>query len=325
LCSTITIVRTVFIGLALAASALSADWSSLYGAGYLESERARLAKDVGLVVAQEIQPFLTSSQAHAFSKLDLDLPVSAGPAPNPLDFYSARPGHITLPLLTVAFVEDMAQAYAWLWANRYSSLTVDEYLGMLRNRTPDDFPAHRYPTPLEALHIPGDAMNNPAVAKMTQRVRGTTLSFILLHQFGHLSYRTAAEEAAIRRDPVEADEEFADGVALAVMKKNSETPAGLLMLIHGMLYLPAEPPKAHPVTNQRLHAMADFLDLRVHEFAEGRPDRRLATVAIQSLASHIREAATFLSDSTGQRFWAEQGSQTTIASLTPRRIGETQR
>jgi hypothetical protein len=306
----------------LAASALPADWSSLYDAVHLEDDRARLSGDVDLIVAQEIQPFLTSGQAHAFSKLDLDLPVTAGPAPNPLDFYSARPGHITLPLLTVAFVEDMAQAYAWLWANRYSSLTVDEYLGMLRNRTPDDFPSHRYPTPLEALHIPADAMSNPAVAKMTQRVRGTTLSFILLHQFGHLSYRTAAEEAAIRHDPVEAEEELADAFALAVMKKNSEIPAGLLMLIHGMLYLPAEAPKAHPVTNQRLHAMADFLDLRVRQFAYGRPDRRLATVAIQSLASHIRQASTFLSDTTGQKFWAEQGSQTTIASLVPRRIGQ---
>jgi len=94
------------------------------------------------------------------------------------------------------------------------------------------------------------------------------------------------------------------------------------MLIHGMLYLPAEAPKAHPVTNQRLHAMADFLDLRVRQFAYGRPDRRLATVAIQSLASHIRQASTFLSDTTGQKFWAEQGSQTTIASLVPRRIGQ---
>jgi hypothetical protein len=320
--SKIEAVQAVLLCIALATNALTADWSSLYDANRLESERGGLAKDVDLVVAQEIQPFLTGSQAHAFSKLQLDLPAIGELEPNPLDFYSAHPRHITLPLLTVAFVEDMAQAYAWLWANHYSSLTVDEYLGMLRNRAPGDFPAGRYPTPLEALHIPANALDNAAVAQMAQRVRATALTFMLLHQFGHLSYRTAAEQAAMRHDPIEAAEEHADAFALEIMKKNSEIPAGLLMLLHGMLYLPAAPSKAHPVTVRRLDAIADFLDMRVREFAEGQPDRRLITIAIQSLASHIRRAAGFLSDDAGQKLWAEQGSQTTISSLAPRRIGE---
>jgi hypothetical protein len=226
-----------------------------------------------------------------------------------------------LPLLTVAFVEDLAEAYSWLWANRYSSLTVDEYLGMLRNRGPSEFPNNQYPAPLAALHTPSDALENPAVAKMTERVRGTTLSFILLHQFGHLSYRTSEEEAKMKHNPVEVDEELADAFALEVMKKNSETPAGLLMLIHGMLYLPSAPPKDHPLTDARLKAMADYLSIRVHEFSEGRPDQRLATVAIKSLASHIRQTATFLSDTTGQQLWAEQGRKTNVADLMPRHVG----
>ncbi len=314
--------RLVLLALLLASSVFCGDWSSIYDAKSLESQRERLTKDVDLVIAQEIQPFLTSAQAHAFSDIQIDLPLTAEPSPNPLDFYSAHAGNITLPLLTVAFVEDMSEAYSWLWANRYSSQTVDEYLGMLRNRGPGDFPGNRYPTPLEALHIPANALENPAVAHMTDRVRATTLSFMLLHQFGHLSHRTAAEEAALKHDHAEGGEEFADSFALEVMKKNSETPAGLLMLIHGMLYLPPAPQKQHPVTRHRLNAMADYLDMRVREFAEGRPDRKLATFAIQSLASHIRKAALFLSDSTGQRLWAEQSSQTTVASLMPRRVGE---
>jgi hypothetical protein len=306
----------------LASCALSADWSSLYHARDLESARARLAKDVDLVIAQEIQPFLTSAQAHAFSKLDLHFPIADKPSPNPLDCYSPQDGRIILPLMTIAFIEEMAQAYSWLWANHYSSETVDEYLGMLRNREPGDFPDGRYPTPLEALHIPKDAMNNPAVAAMTARVRGTTLSFLLLHQFGHLSYKTAEQESVFRRDPVEADEEQADDFALEVMKKNSEPPAGLLMLVHGLLYLPAEAGKDHPLSTMRLRSMADYLDLRVREFAQGRPDGRLAATAIHSLARHIRHASTFLADTTGQRLWVEQSRRLTVASLTPRRIAE---
>jgi hypothetical protein len=315
-------IRVLLLTLIFSSSALFAsDWSSLYAASSLENQRQRLRSDVDLVIAQEIEPFLTAEQLHAFSKIQIEMPASVEPAANPFDFFSTDNEHIVLPLLTVAFVEDMSEAYAWLWANHYSSLTVDEYLGMLRNREPEDFSAKHYPNPLVALHIPSDAMENPAVAKMTERVRGTTLSFILLHQFGHISHRTAAEENAMKHDPVEAREEHADAFALEVMKKNSETPSGLLMLLHGMLYLPATPPKDHPLTHARLKAMADYLDLHVAQFAEGRPDRRLAIAAIQSLASHIRQTATFLADTTGQRLWAEESSKTTIADLVPRRVG----
>jgi hypothetical protein len=314
--------RLLLIMLLLTSAAFCGDWTSLYGVPRLESQRERLTHDVDSVIAQEIQPFLTSAQANAFFDIQITLPLTAEPEANPLDFYSAHAGNITLPLLTVAFVEDMSEAYAWLWANRYSSQTADEYLGMLRNRVPGDFPGNRYPTPLEALHIPANALENPIVAQMTERVRATTLSFIVLHQFGHLSHRTASEEATLKHDRVEGEEELADNFALEVMKKNSEPPAGLLMLIHGMLYLPPVPPKQHPVTRHRLNAMADYLDARVREFAEGRPNTRLTVVAIESLANHIRKAALFLSDSTGQRLWAEQSSQMTIASLMPRRIGQ---
>jgi len=95
-----------------------------------------------------------------------------------------------------------------------------------------------------------------------------------------------------------------------------------LMLIHGLLYLPSQAPKDHPVSSHRLNAMADYLELRVREFAAGRTDARLAAVAIGSLASHIRKSAIFLSDSTGQKLWAEDSRQITIASLTPRRIAQ---
>ena len=312
--------RIVVITLLLSSCGWAADWSSLYGADKLEVQRPRLQKVLDLVIAQEIQPFLTEEQAHAFANIRVDLPAIAPPDPNPLDFYSPQVGHIAVPLLTIAFVEDMGQAYAWLWANHCSSQTVDEYLGMLRERTPGDFPNGHYPSPLVALHIPANAMNDPAVAKMAQRVRGTTLSFLILHQFGHLSYVPSAEEAAMRRDPSEAGEERADAFALEVMKKNSETPAGLLMLIHGMMYLPASAPKDHPLTQARLKAIADYLDVRVREFSQGRPDATLARLAIESLAGHLRQAEKFLSDTTGQQLWAEQGRKTTVADLAPRQL-----
>ena len=315
-------IKLVFAALAFCVSALPADFSSLYDTEKLKADGQHLRDDLNLVIAQEITPFLTVEQLHAFSRIELATPASATPDANPLDFYSSSESSITIPLMTIAFVEDMAQAYSWLWANHYSSRTVDEYLGMLRERRAGDFPNQRYPSPLVALHIPANAMADPAVAAMTKRVRGTTLSFILLHQMGHLSYVPSSEDAAMRRNRLDGAEQRADGFALEVMKKNSETPAGLLMLIHGMMYLPAAPPKDHPLSEVRLKAMADFLDGRVREFSEGRPDRQLARIAIESLAGHIRQSAKFMSDPTGQELWAEQGRKTTVADLAPRQLAE---
>jgi hypothetical protein len=318
------VVRIVLLALVLSISGLCSDWTSLYGRDKLESRRSGLSHDVDKVIAQEITPFLTLEQAHAFSKIQLDLPVSVAPDPNPLDSFVVGDNHIVIPLLTVAFIEDMSEAYAWLWANHYSSKTVDEYMGMLRERLPSDFASGQYPNPLEALHIHVNALEDPAVAKMAQRVRGTTLSFLLLHQFGHLSYVPSAEEGALKHDRVEAGEERADAIALEVMKKNSETPAGLLMLIHGMMYLPTVAPKNHPLSEVRLKAISDYLDSHVREFSEGRPDRRLARVAIEALAGHIRQAERYLSDTTGQELWAAERRRTTIADLAPRQLGQGQ-
>jgi hypothetical protein len=313
-------VRVVFAALLFISSTLlsASDLSSLYDQNKLEGQRQRLHDDLDRVIAQEITPFLTEAQVRAFFQVPIDLPLTTPPDPDAFDFFSSPNGHITVPLLTIAFVEDLSEAYAWLWANGYSSQTVDEYMGMLRNHHPADFLGHCYPSPLTALHIPSDALKDPAVANMTQRVRSTTLSFILLHQFGHLTYRTAAEVAQLKHDPAEKGEELADAFALEVMKKNSETPAGLLMLIHGMIYLPSAEPKNHPLSDARLKAIADYLDLRVREFSEGRPDRRLAATAIHSLANHLRQAALFLNDSTGQQYWAEERRKTTVADLIPR-------
>jgi hypothetical protein len=207
-----------------------------------------------------------------------------------------------LPVFTLLFVEDLAKAYAWLLANRCSTETVDEYAGMLHYRQPNEFPYGKYPAPLPALHIPVNALEDPAVKKMFPRLKNTAYAFMVLHEFGHLHGQ--------------ASEEQADLFALDIMKRNSEIPFGLLMYLEAALYLPAD---THPVTAPRLLAMANYLDLRVLEFVEGRPDRAAGITAIHSIASRLRVSAAWLSDTEDQRLWAEQARKTDVAALRPRR------
>ena len=269
-------------------------------------EKPQLQEQLEDLLANEISPYLNERETHALAGVQIELPAM-GSNDNPLDFFGGK-GHLDLPLLTLQFTEDLAKAYAWLWANHYSSETVDEYMGMLHYRPAEAFLGGRYPAPLAALHIPANALDTPAVKNMFVKVRTTAWAFLFLHEFDHL------------RNP-EDSEQQADLFALEVMKRNSEVPSGLLMLIHAMLYLPGDRGEMHTLTSQRLTAMANYFDLRVHEFAQGRQDARVAVTAIHLLASRLRYSAAWLQDAQGQQIWAEQARKTSVSSLAPRPLG----
>jgi hypothetical protein len=269
---------------------------SLYSEAMLAHEKPRFAQQVDQLVASDIQPFFTRPQQLSFAALEFDLPLY-GAHRHPLEFYAVGKDRITLPVVTLLFVEDLSKAYAWLLVNRYSTETVDEYAGMLHYRA-----ANELAPPLLALHIPDNALEDPVVNRMFERLRNTAYAFMVLHEFGHLHGA--------------ATEEQADLFALDIMKRNSEIPLGLLLYLEASLYLP---PETHPVSAPRLIGIANYLDLRVLEFVEGRFDRAAGIQAIHSIASRLRASADWLSDAEGQRLWAEQAKKTDVAALRPRR------
>jgi hypothetical protein len=80
------------------------------------------------------------------------------------------------------------------------------------------------------------------------------------------------------------------------MKGNSITPTGILLVLYSFLYFETGTGDAlHPVTSRRLESMAHFLDGRVTEFVQGRPDKPTAMDAIHSIASLLLEASEWLS------------------------------
>ena len=281
----------------------ASDYQSLYDSHALEREKPRLQQELKELLAKEIQPYLNEQETQALASLTIDLPL-AGPSRNPVEVFGSD-RHLELPLLTLQFTEDLAQAYAWLWANHYSSETVNEYMGMLHFHPLDGFPSGRYPPPLIALHIPDSALSGEAVRNMFLRVRTTAWAFLIMHEFDHLRNRSDSEQQA-------------DLFALEAMKRNSEVPSGLLMLMHAILYLPGSNSETHALTPQRLDAMADYFDARVHEFAQGRADARVAVTAIHLLASRLRYSADWLKDPQGQKLWQEQAQKTSVSGLAPR-------
>jgi hypothetical protein len=341
--------KTVVLSL-LASVCWAADWSSLYDSSKLEAEKPRLQKAVNFLVEKEITPFLSRQAATSFGLADIDLPVS-GFRSNPLDFY-AQDRRIVLPVRTLLFIEDLSRAYGWLWANRYTTRTVDEYLSMLRYRNASDFAGGRYPPPLEALHVPENALADPRVVEASVRLRRTAYAFILLHQFAHLhlhheaaghsGYPEAQRERAVPPNDTrnssppaasacpfcasysEAQEEEADRYALDIMKDNSVTPTGVLLVMQSLLFFETGAAGTlHPVTSHRLAAIAHYMDARVMEFIRGRPDKLTAMDGIHSIASVLADGAQWLGVRSHQEELRQLALKTDLKSLQPRALPQT--
>jgi hypothetical protein len=297
--------RSAIVALLLASSLGAADWSKFYDASRLSNEKPRLEQELSEVEDRDIKPYFTRSQLLAFSGLELAVPVSNELA-GPLAIPEARNNRITLPVVSLLFVEDLAQAYAWLWTSGFSSETVDEYCGMLRYRSPEEFSGRRYPAPLEALHVPANVVENPTAKRMFARIKNNALAFLILREFARARRATSGATS----------DEQADVFALDLLKRNSEIPFGPLLILEAQLYLPGS---GETPTAGRLVALANYLDLRVQEFVAGRPDRNAGITAIHSMARRFRASAAFLGDREGQRLWSEQARKTTVESLAPRR------
>lgn len=305
--------------LAGALSCCAADWSSLYDSGKLEAERPRIQQAIDFVITNEITPFISHQEATFIGLQPIDLP-SSGFRSNPLDFYS-QGNHLVLPVRTMLFVEDLARSYGWLWANRYTTRTVDEYLSMLRYRAASSFADGKYPAPLSALHIPADALSDPRVVEASLRLRRTAYAFMILHQFRHVHLN---QREGKNGGYSEEQEEDADKYALDIMKNNSTTPTGVLLVMQGLLFFEGGQDGAvHPITAHRLEAMAHFLDARVTEFVRGRPDRATASNGIFNIAVLLKQGAEWLSVRGHDEALQQLAMRTDPRTLLPRPLPKT--
>lgn len=312
--------KTVLV-VVFAATCSAADWSSIYDTGTLEAQKPRLQTTINLLIEKEIAPFVPSQTAMLIGLQNIDLPLN-GFRSDPLDFY-ARNRHIILPVRTLLFIEDLSRSYGWMWANRYTTKTADEYLSMLRYRNASDLAGGKYPAPREALHIPEDALANQKVVDASARLRKTAFGFILLHQFAHLQLH---HEGKGGTGYTEEQEEQADEYALDIMKNNSLPPTGVLLVMQSMMFFEGgETGSLHPVTPQRLQAMAHYMDAHVMEFIRGRADKPAAMDGIHSIALLLVEGAEWLSVRGHQQELQQLAMRTDPSTLQPRPLPKTTR
>ncbi|MFN4087752.1 MAG: hypothetical protein ACK4QW_01750 [Alphaproteobacteria bacterium] len=328
------VVGTVLLAwLWLAADATARGYASLYDDAELAQWAERYRPGILSNLEEVLRPALTPEERRGLRHLRIEIPLRAASG-HPLDFYALASGTVVLPAMSLKFLDDVSVAFAWLNRNGYSPETVPEYVGMLKYGRESDF--GHWPAPLSALRIPDDALSDPAVDDLAQKIFKSAVVFILLHEMGHVLHGHPGYGPLIQRADARANEEEADRFALDVMRRLPAQPTGMFLVFQLMAY--AGPNRGdftddaawraaldratHPVTPDRMRAIADHLRRHARDFAFEYSDREAGHRSVLFVADQIGMVAETLSDPDLQRLVAQTSRRATLAGLAPRRHGE---
>lgn len=281
--------------------------SRLYPEKKLQADAARWSEQIQAEYRDTILPQLTDEERSALGTVKIEFPLS-GPGGDPFSFYTDNKGTIYLPALSLRFFSDLCMANAWLNAHGYDGTTVRDYVGvLLREATLS--PGAPLPTVFRTLGVPDNAREESAVANRVDRNFGNTIVFLLAHELGHALKKHDTHS----RDPVQKrrQEIEADAVAIEVMRRIGQVPLGVefwfdverIGHVQGIRRVTSArfPTEAewqkylagldHPVTSERLDALATAVEKAPDSFARNQADQARWTRNSKIFAQYMRLGA----------------------------------
>ena len=249
---------------------------------------------------EALLPVLTSEERQTVRGVRLSLPISQAPQ----GFASQYPPpEIILPIASLKFLDDLCIAYAWLWANNYSLEPIEDYVAMLRYKPLAEF-GDRYPTPLEALGIPANAIDDEAVDSLSIKFFNSARAFILAHELAHIRFQH--QGSAVDR------EIQADAFALDMMARLDTLPMGTILYFQSLVHFSPnqagfrseaewetflQNEQTHPLNGDRIQAMAEFLSHHAADFVAADDPNGGDTIALaQFIGQSLYPLADYLND-----------------------------
>lgn len=321
------------LGLFLCALVLPA-WAGPVDDIFDDSELARwqlrYPDGVRANLQEVILPALDPPARNALSGVRLSFPLKA-PGHEPFAFYAERDG-ITLSVASIKLLDDLAVALAWLQLNGYAADTVFEYVHWLRYAAAQS--GERLPGPLKALCIPANALDDPAVDDLAQKILKGQVFFVLAHELGHVLYQHPGYDGVARTE-TRRNEAQADAFALDIFARIGEPPMGMVPFFMLTAYADRGrgdfasevqwradlARRTHPVNEERLRAIAAHLRESAPAYRETLPDRDAVAVLL-GIADQVDLIAETLADPQMQTFLAGRGRKVSLTSLAPRRPGQ---
>jgi hypothetical protein len=314
------------------AAAFGQNVSRLYPREKLEADTARSGEQIRAEYRETVFPQLNDTERNALSTIKIDIPIS-GPNGDPFEFYTDG-STIYLPALSLRFYADLCVANAWLNAHGFDGTTVRDYVGMLFREAKLSPRAPLLPV-FRTLGVPDNAREEAAVKNRADREFGNTIVFLLAHELGHV----LKKHQTSLRDPVQkrTQEIEADQFAIEIMRRIGQVPIGLEFWFDVERIRHVAPIKFptdaewqkylasldHPVTTERLEALAVAIEKAPNSFARNQTNQALWTRRSKILAQYFRLAAPFASNPIARTAEYSRVRELHLADLKPRKAAFT--
>lgn len=328
--------RRLFLALAFfslwGASGFGQNVTRLYPREQLKADAARFGEQITAEYRETILPQLSATEKSALAEIKLEFPI-AGPKGDPFEFYTDGKT-IYLPALSLRFFSDLCVANAWLNAHGFDGTTVRDYVGLLF-REASVSPSAPLPPVFRTLGVPANAREEDAVSERASRNFANAVVFLLAHELGHIAKNHRIET----RTPAESrtQEIEADAFALEIMRRIAQVPLGLEFWFDVERIRHAAPLKfpkdeewqkylgglPHPVTTERLNALADAIDKAPDSFARRQSNQALWTMRAGMFAQMFRLSAPFAGNAVARMAEYSRVRELRLAALKPRKAAYT--
>ncbi len=266
------------------------DFSQIYSPDVLRKAISTYEVNIRGVLYEDIRHYLSVSEKQTLSTVKVNFSQLGRHAG--LFEYSMNltTGEMTITALAVKFFDEIAIAFAWYEYRNLDRTKIIEYIGRLFAQ-----PGYRQP-PLPALGVPAEAWKlDKNVDDDSQKILKSAITFLLLHEFAHWRFRHAGYDAISNRQ-AQRQEKQADAFALEVMARMHTVPYGMVywFMITGLLQ--SNEARTHPLSTDRLLAIADRLERRPTDFIGLENRNRVSPREIRNVAKEIRTIATTISN-----------------------------
>lgn len=312
------------------------------GQFYDDSTLARLQQiypaNIQWNLDQVILPQLYPAERQRLEGVRLRFPLR-DPRADPFSYYSSRRGEqatVSMSILSIKFLDDLAVAHAWLESKGYSAETVPDYLGVLKYRREAAFDSGRYPLPLEALGIPKDATRDAMTDDVATKIVKSAVVFTLAHELGHLHYGHPGYDSTVTRQQAQANEVEADSFAIEVFRRLGVAPAGVVYLFEVATYYGSNrgdydsdsawsfyqrSVATHPLTGTRLQRLSRELRRSPDDFLKYETHLDAARDRVLLIAAQLDSLGRLFDGGDLQRWHRLRGERIPLRELQPRRPG----
>jgi hypothetical protein len=302
------------------------DYGSMYDDQLLQEKQAGYREVVLWNLNQVFLPKLTVEERRRLQGLDVQFPLR-GPERQLFEYFATTPAKVVLPVMSIRFLADLSVAYAWLQSQGYTLETVTDYVSMLKYQPPARF-GGRYPDPRAALQIPPNAVDDPRVDLISGKILNESLSFILLHEVGHILYRHPGYGPGVPRERARENEDQADRFALEVLRRVGQPIDGLLFwFLSAAHFVPHRADfgsdaeyqahlrsDTHPLTSERMRRLSEYLRTHAGDYGRLQANPARAAEVIRGTAAAIdAEVVPVLADPDQQRLMAMKGQRDGVA------------